>query len=363
MELPETTKNITVLWLNEVLHENGFLGSANIVSLKREPMGVGAGFMSDMAKLTLSFDRDTQHLPKTMIAKLLPSYPSARELAIRLNYFEREIRFYTELAPESPIRTPELIYGAMDSENKRYVMIMEDCSYCTPADQQQGLTYEQTKIVVSKMADFHARWWDDENLDSLQWMPTQKNQVTANIDMMRASWDACAKIEEFRKALPEGGWEAGLKICEQRPWLVKSIPGDKLTIIHSDLRADNIFFDWDTPDNPLILFDWSSAVVGHGVTELPHLLASSLATELRRQVEKDIVKLYYEHLLARGVSSYTFDECWTDYLRGFLIKIGAFMAGLSIVDYSDPRSLKSITTGLHRWFSAILDNKATSMLP
>ncbi len=87
MELPETTKDISVEWLNEVLHENGFLRGANIVSLKREPMGVGAGFMSDMAKLTLAFDRHTPHLPQTMIAKLPPSYKSARELAIRLNFF------------------------------------------------------------------------------------------------------------------------------------------------------------------------------------------------------------------------------------------------------------------------------------
>ncbi len=64
MELPETTKDITVDWLNQALHENGFLGNANIVSLEHEPIGVGQGFLSDMARLTLAYDRDAPICPE-----------------------------------------------------------------------------------------------------------------------------------------------------------------------------------------------------------------------------------------------------------------------------------------------------------
>ena len=37
MKLPATTKDISVEWLNEALHENGVLGNSNIVSVKHEP--------------------------------------------------------------------------------------------------------------------------------------------------------------------------------------------------------------------------------------------------------------------------------------------------------------------------------------
>src|SRR3989338_7568269 len=175
MELPETTKDITVSWLNQMLHENEFLGNADIVSLKREQIGIGQGFRSDMAKLTLSYDRYAPHLPKTMVAKLPTSYPSARAVAMRRNEYEREIRFYTEIAPQSPIRTPVLIYAAIDSGKQRYVLLMEDCSYAALADPElRGLTYEQTKAIAMKMADFHTRWWDDKNLFSFPWMPKHK---------------------------------------------------------------------------------------------------------------------------------------------------------------------------------------------
>ncbi len=366
MELPETTKDITVDWLNQALHENGFLGDTNIVSFEHEQIGVGQGFLSDMAKLTLAYDRDAPHLPGTIIAKLPPSSPSAREAVRMINMFEREIGFYNEVAPRSPIRTPGLIYSGIDSENQRYVLLMEDCSYCTQADPQlEGLTYEQTKIIALKMADFHARWWDDENLLSFPWMPKPKEpeRMAMLINRFRANWDACARIEDFRKLLPDGGWEAGLKINKQRQWLIENMPGDKLTILHFDLRADNLFFDWDTPQDPLIVFDWSLAAIGRGVVDISFMLGFSLATELRRQVEKDVVKLYHQRLLDRGISGYTFDECWTDYLRGLLQKTATLLTAFSRVPHNDPRGTKLVNITVNRWFSAIVDNEATSLLP
>ncbi len=366
MELPETTKDITVDWLNQALHENGFLGNANIISFEQEKIGVGRGFLSDMAKLTLAYDRDAPHLPGTMIPKLPPSYPSARELVMRVNLFEREIRFYNEMAPQSPLRTPGLIYSAIDSENQRYVLLMEDCSRYTEADPHlEGLTYQQTKIIALKIADFHARWWDDENLFSFPWLLNIKEPDRAAffIDNRRANWDACTRIEDFRQALPDGGWEAGLKINEHFAWFMESMPDDKLTILHWDLRADNLFFDWDTPQDPLVVFDWATPSIERGARDLSFTIGFSMATELRRQVEKEIVKLYYQRLLDRGVSGYSFDECWTDYLRGLLFLTNLPLITFSRADLSNPRGTKLANVATQRCFSAVVVNDATSLFP
>ena len=47
--IPKRTKRITTEWLNEVLHNSGYLEDVNIVSITREPWGAGEGFVSDMA--------------------------------------------------------------------------------------------------------------------------------------------------------------------------------------------------------------------------------------------------------------------------------------------------------------------------
>ena len=362
--IPARSKDIGADWLNEVLHSSGFLTDASVTALQHEPWGVGEGFVSDMARLTVTYDREAPQLPKTMIAKLPTSYESARAVALQFNLYEKEIRFYTEMAPRSPIRTPGLIYGEVDSENQEYVLIMEDCSCYEQVDQVTGLNNDQTKLVALKLADFHARWWDAEDLFSFSWIPRPRGpEAVALIDTYRVCWDVSAQIEDFGKALPQGGWEVGLKIHEHFPWLIESVPDNHLTINHLDFRVDNMFFDWATADDPLIVFDWGGVSVSRGVMDLAYLLGGSVATDLRRAVEKDVLRLYYQRLLERGVSGYSFDECRTDYLKGLLFFTFIGVLAVASLDMSDPRGTELLRVAIPRYFTTILDNDATSVLP
>lgn len=169
--------------------------------------------------------------------------------------------------------------------------------------------------------------------------------------------------DEFKKALPAGGWEAGLKIGEHYRWLYEGMPDDNLTLCHTDYRADNMFFDRDTPDDALVVFDWGGAGVARGVIDLAYLLGDSLTIDLRRQVEKDVVKLYYGRLLDRGVSGYPFEECWADYLTGLLFSTIIPVVAFSSLDMSDPRGTELARVMLDRLFTAVIDNAATSVLP
>ena len=56
--IPKRLTDITIDWLNDELHDNGFRKNACIVTLKQELVGVGAGNLSEMARLTVSYDRD-----------------------------------------------------------------------------------------------------------------------------------------------------------------------------------------------------------------------------------------------------------------------------------------------------------------
>jgi hypothetical protein len=318
-----------------------------------------------MAKLTLTYDRNDPNLPTTTIAKLLPSRESARETVQRLNVFEREIKFYTDVAPMRSIRTPKLFYSAIDVEKQRYVMLLEDCSYAAEADSDlQGLTLEQTKIIVSELADFHSRWWNAETNHPFSWMPKVKERLKAALPRFRPSWDASAKLEIFRNALPEGGWEAGIKMCEQRSWLIDDIPESNLTIVHNDLRADNMFFDWADKQEPLIIFDWGLAAIGRStIMDLSYLLGFNLEPKLRRRVESNMLKLYHEHLLDKGIHDYPLSECWSDYRRGLLLRATMPIDAFLNTDLNEARGSRLVTTTLHRWFLAIVDNDATSILP
>jgi hypothetical protein len=257
MELPATTKEISVEWLNEVLHENGFLGNNNIASLKHKVIGVGEGYTGDIARIHLTYDNDSQQLPVLLVAKLPTSYESARSVGLRLGIYAREIQFYKEIAPSSPIRIPYCYFGDIDSANDKYVLLLEDCSkYSQPDIELKGINYEQAQALTLTIADLHARWWDDAKLTSFSTLQ-QPNEWLKDDDIIgfKQTWEMCSATEDFKNSLSEDGFEASRVLCEKFHLLQEIIPQNKLTIIHSDLRADNVFIDDNDSKQPVIVYD------------------------------------------------------------------------------------------------------------
>ncbi|MFW9875460.1 MAG: hypothetical protein ACFFG0_20325 [Candidatus Thorarchaeota archaeon] len=90
MIIPKRTKRITSEWLNEALHSTGYLKDLNVQSVSREPWGVGEGFTSDVARLTLTYDRESGEHPTTMIVKMPTTFRTALSVALQYNLYERE---------------------------------------------------------------------------------------------------------------------------------------------------------------------------------------------------------------------------------------------------------------------------------
>lgn len=363
--LPEGIKDITIDWLNETLHNNSFLPQGtNIISLDVQPMAIGEGFQSDMARLVLKYNQDDKSLPLTMVAKLPTTFAEANYVAMLFNTYEREIRFYKELAQISPVRTPKLIYGEFDAAAKRYVLILQDCASYTQIDQLKGLTEAQLRHAVLKIADFHAHWWNSADLVKIPWMPGPRSQAAfALVGFYQGCWDISVKDQDFLDALPPGGKEAGLKIYQYFQWMVDdAAPGDNLTITHFDFRGDNLFFDELNKEDPLVIFDWQASSIYRGPLDIAYLISGSVELELRRKVEKMMLNLYYNQLIARGVKSYPFEDCLYDYLGGIMFYAYIPVLAYSRLDRSSERAkeLGKILTMRH--FSAIVDHDATRYL-
>ena len=363
--LPAGIKEITIDWLNSALHTNGFLKQGtNIVSAETHPMGVGEGFQSDMARISVEYNRDDASLPLTMVAKLPTTYEAANYAAMLFNTYEREIRFYKELAHRSPIRTPKLIYGNFDAEAKRYVLILQDCANYAQIDQLKGLTETQLRQTIVKIADFHAYWWNSRELVKISWMPGPRSQAAfALVGFYRGCWDMAVNVPEFLNTLPPGGKEGGLQIYEYFQWMVEdAAPDDNLTITHFDFRGDNLFFDESNRQDPVVVFDWQVASIYRGPVDVAYLISGSVAPELRRRAEREMLNMYYKRLQSRGVRSYTFEDCLYDYLGGILVYAYIPVLAYSRLDMSSERGKELAKIATQRHFSAIVDHDATRYL-
>ena len=58
----------------------------------------------------------------------------------RGNNNERELRFYDELAPITPIRTPEFHSGSYDPDTEHFMLIQEAIDVDENVDQIEGIS-------------------------------------------------------------------------------------------------------------------------------------------------------------------------------------------------------------------------------
>jgi hypothetical protein len=364
MMLPAKINDVTAAWLDEALHENGFFGKdVKIGSIDIKTMGVGEGFQSDMTRIFPSYASPLQG-PKSMVIKLPSSYEPANSVAMMFNTYEKEIRFYREIAPFSPIRTPKLYLGEFNTEAKRWVLLMEDCAYCKQIDQVKGLTEPQLRQAILKIADFHAHWWDLPILNTITWMARARSpQAYALSGLYRGCWDMAVNSPDFLSALPPGGKEEGLKIYDAFQTMIEQALVDKPTITHFDFRCDNLFIDESNPADPLLVFDWGAATIYRGPVDVAYMMAESVETGLRRKVESDMLLMYYNRLMEKGVTDYSFDECKTDYMGGLLLYSYIPVLAYSRLDLSNERGKIGAKIVTQRHFSAILDNNATCAIP
>ena len=327
-----------------------------------EPWGEGQGFLGDIARVKITYDKKSSELPTTIIVKM-PLYRRITD-SITPNFYEREIRCYNEIVPKSPIRVPDLIYSSIDSEANRYILILEDCSRYKMVDQIEGLDYEQTKQVINSIADFHARWWDAPDLFSFDWMPNPKEDFIVDfIDIFRQAWDFSIKSENFESIFPEGSRKIGDKMYKHYPWLIDSTPDENLTIAHYDLRAENIFFDSDNSENPVIILDWMTAAISVGILDVAYLLAGSLKIDLRRKIEKEMIELYLKRLEEKGIEGLDFDFIWEYYLRSLLGYVYLPTLSFPLLNKAVPRTFEMQTMSIKRFFTAIIDNDAIDVFP
>jgi len=96
------------------------------------------------------------------------------------------------------------------------------------------------------------------------------------------------------------------------PWLFTE--RDRFALLHGDYRLDNLLFD---PAHSWVsVVDWQTLGVGLPARDLAYFTATSLNSELRLAIEKDLVDEYHRALLGYGVTGYDRETCWRDYRLG-----------------------------------------------
>ncbi len=362
--LPMTSDEITVEWLNQVLGESGVLEGAPIRSFDREVIGADAGFLGELTRITLQYERSSPVAPASLIAKLPTRDDTVRSIAQLFGFYELEVRFYQEIAAQIELRTPRCYFSGMDPPAGRFVLLLEDLAPARCGDQLASCSLDEAKMVLTELAKFQAAWWNSPRLAELPWLPAVDDPVLRQVlgTMYQQSWPFFVKT--FSEQLPAAIFDIGERFGAGFNAVADSLASAPRTIVHTDFRLDNMFFD--LPDgSPLAVIDWQIVQRGIGVSDVTYFLAGNFPPEVRRRHQTDLLRVYHQTLLSHGVSGYSFDQCLEDYRRAALFMMIFLVTGRERVDISTygDRAQSLVDTMLERYTTAILDLNAAEFLP
>ena len=360
---PDSIAELTPEWLTRALHAGGVIGAETVTAATYEPLGAGAGFVGQLARIQLTYDRRPEGAPETLIAKMPGLDPGARELAALYGLYELEFRFYSEIADEMTFRTARCYYAAGDAASVRYVLLIEDMGATgTLGDQVKGCTLEQARMAIRHLAAHHAHWWRNPRLAEIAWLSPGVDLVAGALTQ---SYPVC-----WERALETLGDEMPPQIREAIPTLgthvlelMEPLRESALTLGHGDYRLDNMFFGNEDSGYEIAVLDWQSPNKGWGAYDVAYFLYSNLDVETRREHEDTMLRDYHAGLVAGGVRDYSYEQLHDDYVASMLVSLAIWVINAATLDTANERGFALFQLFFERLSAAILDLNALDRIP
>ena len=316
-----------------------------------------------MARLTPAYESPTpSEAPASLIVKLPPRGESDLETARRLNLFEIENRFYAELAPQAGVRVPLCFYNDMNRPADEHVLLLEDITGSVAGDDVVGCSPERASMVVLQLAGLHAEGWESQHLHGLTWMKSWDDPAEATLiqELYVNSW---GEVEKFGFEIPDAVREIGRRLGPQSAAIHRALSARPCTIVHGDVRLDNLLFGETAQAPPLTIIDWQIVGRLRGPYDIATFLVSSLEPDLRRETEISLLEAYHAALCERGVARYDFERCFDDYRRAMLSWFSRVIFVGASYDLGNERGHALIQGLLDRVAAALLDLDCDDLLP
>lgn len=352
---PMHPDEVTPEWLTHALRSGGAVKKAKVVSVDRDILGQGVGFLSSVVRARMEYDGEEEGAPSSVVVKIEPEDGEFQEFGDELDAFQREIRFYREVAVNVPARLPK-VYYAVDKP-PAYSMVMEDLSSLTPGDQLVGMHKSQVMDTVSVMAKIQASYWNNSALQELNWMPVT-NSMGKDFNQ---KWDSF--VEHYGELVGSEGLAVGEKLRGSLDWKKNEIEHRPKTIVHSDLREDNILFGPENSDSHIIILDWQLTIRSIGAFDVARVISGSEIPKERTGHQFEILRKWHNTLIEQGVRDYPWDDAVYDFRLGMLAFLCYPVHFHTAVIDSEGRTQELAHAIFSRSFRSAAEIDAGSILP
>jgi len=356
---PTSPDELSTEWLGAVLGQP-------VAGFHTETIGEGIGVMARLARVELTYadasGAAATDAPATAIFKCPTPVDANREVATLYGFYRREVHFYRDLAGQLPIRTPRAYFSDMHESSVPFAILMEDLGGSRTVDQLEGMQPADVERVVDAIAALHARYWDAPELERLAWVPPVNNDQYKGFAAVMPQLVPVLEAK-YGERLDPAGFGIVRDMCDlYTAYLDYWVATGPLTLIHYDLRSDNLMFDPPGEPGAVCLLDWQFPVRHRGTFDLSYLLGLCLLPTERRATEPGLLRRYHEALVGLGVTGYSFDRCWDDYRLGMLMHLIS-ATQMAVLEGGNERGQRLIESMVERGWTAGLDLDVGAFLP
>lgn len=345
-------EDITPELFTELLAEGGH--ELDVASVRCER--VGTGQIGDTVRFHVTYRSvgTAEKAPSTIIGKFASTDPTSLAVAEAWSLYEREVRFYREIAGRARLDTPACYCAVMDQAG-RFLLLLEDLAPAAPGDQFAGVALADAKRAVREAARLHAAFWECETDPALAWLDTgPKAQPFYGPETYRDTWP------RFRERYGDKLESHHLDVCnalfEGYDVYNRPRPAPRC-VTHNDFRPDNMLIS----ANRLTVVDWQSVALGTNAVDIAYLIGGSYEPEARRAVEADLIAAYRTELANQGVTNQSADAFEREYRHFTFAGINVAVGAAMLVKRTE-RGDRMFLTMLDRHVTHVRDANAVALL-
>ena len=279
-----------------------------VEALDIEPLGVPQGFVSNTMRLKPRGASGA--LPPSLILKIDSDDPVGRDLADRLHSFQREVGFYRALAPQLEPLVPHVYATGNGISDEGRWLLLEDLSAMAVGNQVRGINAMACGQVLEAMAGVHARFWTSTALLNHDWLADHQFWFKGSRDTLSAFHRSFLDDYELRvepEALKAIAW-----VIEHSQAIDAAIAQRPFTLVHGDLRVENVLFARNATQRDVVLLDWGTPTRSMAAMDLAFFIGGSVPMPARRGRLHDLCRQWHQSLQTHGVTNYSVSDAWAD---------------------------------------------------
>jgi len=255
-----------------------------------EAQRIGTGQMSECYRVAVAYDGETA-APRSVVLKVAASDPVSRQTGVAMGLYEREVRFYAEVAPRLVGPIAPCYHASFDAEAGTFALLLGDAGPAEVGDEIEGTSVERARLAVSELGRLHGPAIGDPTLAGASWLNRESPISQPLLAQLYAGF-----TERYADRIARRHREVCDRLIASFDGYAAAAAGGPQGLVHGDYRLDNMLFGTQGADRPLTVVDWQTVTWGPVATDLAYFMGCALTVPHRRAHADELIAGYHAAL-------------------------------------------------------------------